>query len=407
MSVRWALVLLLLCASNASADMPLYLSADGTSLPPPTIRGAWTDTDHYVTRRLVSVPDGRASRNTFPVTVANQRTLAYVGNSLPLTADTTIDGSVSWFWNVAQHDAALWSALHLWVMAPDGSLRCTLVSNYVEDSDTMAPWPEEVPTNTTGLSEHASALSVTMSSCAALAGDRLVAEMGTNGTATQIGGYGRMGYGRQVPSELLMPPSLSLSHTVELTPESCAVPAIQQLTTDTIRFRLDEPERCGNLFVFRNAFDLPVATYLRGELPPVGDEFVVSLLSDVGDQIGLRCCCGACQPKESHMVWSHAGVDELDTLASVRLYRNGIYHSDLLPEDVLTLGNGEYAHPAQWLHPELCEGDTLGLRVCITAHGACIPDEGGPCVVPEIPEQAGCPDGYTYDGSVSRGPCGE
>ena len=168
--------------------MRLYLSNDTAGATPPSYRGSWTLTTGTVTRAL-DVKAGAAA--TVVCAHGTASALHYRGVSAPFLSAGTLSGTFSMvagvLTSVASNNAKLRG--HLYVMAPDGSVRGTLLSS-TNDS---------VNLTTTG---NGRAWAPTVGSVACLAGDRLVFEFGTYSTIGSVGRNSTVHYGNTGGTDL-------------------------------------------------------------------------------------------------------------------------------------------------------------------------------------------------------------
>lgn len=166
-----------------------FAVSDG--LATPTTRGTWSESAGLVVRMMAEgKTDGGASTTVAraeAVTTNPYDVLLMKAISLPLDGDQTVDGTLDVVLGVLESNAAadMVTKLHVYVMASDGSVRGTLLANYVN----VGEWP-------TTAAGQALASAQALSSVAALNGDRIVAEIGyraTNAVATSY--TGTLNYG--------------------------------------------------------------------------------------------------------------------------------------------------------------------------------------------------------------------
>ncbi len=167
----------------------LYLSKTGTAFAPATIRGSWNRTTDGVVRGMHTSQDDvlagaptatTASENS---TVSGFSSLAVRAVSAPLEFDHTFGGTLNLMLAVREDSSNANMAYHVHVYVTQGNsdvVRGTLITNY-SDPDT-----NEWPTTAAGKPLLA-AQSVT--SVAALAGDRIVAEIGFDHYNTSVLSY--------------------------------------------------------------------------------------------------------------------------------------------------------------------------------------------------------------------------
>jgi hypothetical protein len=157
----------------------LYLSSGQAGYVPATIRGGWERTTDHLARAMFISPDAAELGAPQSVTSAessasaNFDVLLLRGVSAPLAANWTFSGTLNLMLAAAEslNDADFAYYLHVFVTQGDSdTVRGTLLANYADPSTN-----EWAQTTATG-----KALSATqsLSSVAALTGDRIVAEIG-------------------------------------------------------------------------------------------------------------------------------------------------------------------------------------------------------------------------------------
>jgi hypothetical protein len=174
----------------------LYISRSGSGYTPATIRGAWDKTADHVVRGLHTVQD--LSGMGGPLSVASAETssttdyenLLLRAVSAPLSADHSFSGTANIMLGVQESaaDADMAFYLHAFVTQGDtDNLRGTLLANYAD--------PNTNEWGTTALGKALTAAQ-SVSVVAALAGDRIVVEIGYRSrNATASSRTGTLWYG--------------------------------------------------------------------------------------------------------------------------------------------------------------------------------------------------------------------
>lgn len=156
----------------------LYPSVEGSLFVPATIRGAWEKTADHVVRGMYSEPDRVGFGG--PISVASAENVSTTDYdvlllravSAPLAADHDFSGTVDVMMAVQESNAAADFSYYLHIYVTQGStdtLRGTLVANYAD------PLTNEWGTTAIG---KALSSSQGVTSVSALAGDRIVVEIG-------------------------------------------------------------------------------------------------------------------------------------------------------------------------------------------------------------------------------------
>lgn len=156
----------------------LYISKSGSGYTPATIRGAWDKTADYVVRGLHTAQDLAGLGSPISIASAETSSAADYDNLLiravssPLSADHMFGGTLNVMLGVQESstDADMAFYIHAFVTQGDSdNLRGTLLANYADPN-----------TNEWGTTAAGKALSAaqSVSSVAALAGDRIVFEIG-------------------------------------------------------------------------------------------------------------------------------------------------------------------------------------------------------------------------------------
>jgi hypothetical protein len=156
----------------------LYLSKTGSGYTPVTIRGTWDKTSDHVVRGMhtvqdlpgLDIPIGVSSVETSATT--DYENLLLRGVSAPLAADHNFAGTLNLMLGVQESatDADMAYFIHVFVTQGDtDNLRGTLLANYSD------PITNEWSTTAGG---RALSSTRTLTSVSALAGDRIVAEIG-------------------------------------------------------------------------------------------------------------------------------------------------------------------------------------------------------------------------------------
>lgn len=157
----------------------LYLSRGGAAYAPPTVRGGWEQTTGHVVRGMHTVQDPANAGGITSVALsessasANFDVLMARAVSTPLAANWTFAGTLNLMLGVGENgsDADFAYYLHVFVTQGDtDTVRGTLLANYAD------PLSNEWPT-TPGAGKALNATQ-SLSSVVALAGDRIVAEIG-------------------------------------------------------------------------------------------------------------------------------------------------------------------------------------------------------------------------------------
>lgn len=169
----------------------LYLSSDDTQYTPPTNKAGWEGTGSSVVQRLSRRRSGIATDIAIPENDASPTFDRLLGKwiSDPLAAQT-ISGTVAFMLLMAESLAAgdLFPHIHAYVTQGDtDSVRGTLIANYIGAA--------ELAVNASN-HEIVSLPSVALTSVTAVAGDRLVVEIGYRATNTVTTGYtGKLKFG--------------------------------------------------------------------------------------------------------------------------------------------------------------------------------------------------------------------
>ncbi len=154
----------------------LYLSRGAAGFAPATIRGAWSRTSDSVTRAMHTAQDaamlGSSIANTASEasSTSGYTSLILRAVSSPLSANHTFGGTLNLMLAVGENSSNANLAYYLNVFVTQGDsdvARGTLLADYAESTE----WP----TTPVG---RALAAAQSVSSVAALAGDRIVAEIG-------------------------------------------------------------------------------------------------------------------------------------------------------------------------------------------------------------------------------------
>lgn len=154
----------------------LYLNNSVAGATPAAFRGAWNDTASAVTKDVATskVASSITSISVAEVSATNPYAVClYRGVSAPIDAQT-VDGTVNLNVLVDESSASadMAYALHIYVMAPDGSVRGTLLTDYLDASGNE--WVSNFGTGGTRALNAAQ----TLTSVATTAGDRIVVELG-------------------------------------------------------------------------------------------------------------------------------------------------------------------------------------------------------------------------------------
>jgi hypothetical protein len=151
----------------------------------PTTRGAW-DQDSSVIVPLRSTQQGTRTSNagSETSTTNNYDILLLKGVSPPISAAVTIDGNLDYGLSAAESAAGANSTthIHVWVMAPDGSNRGTLITDNIFGNE----WATGTGTDS-GSGESPAAIA--MSSVSAQVGDRIVVEVGARNVNTSSSNF--------------------------------------------------------------------------------------------------------------------------------------------------------------------------------------------------------------------------
>lgn len=204
----------------------LYLNNETAPVVPAAFRGAWDDTAQCLTRRLSVAKAGVVAETlvTEIVATTGQDVVLWRGVSPPLAAQT-VQGNANVVIGARETHAgadAHWH-LHAYVMAPDGSVRGTLLTDYTEAAGT-----NELPTTQQGWRL---AAAQTLTPVAASAGDRIVVEIGAvfrNATDTEYGAeiaYGGTGEDLRPTSTAVTTevPYLDLDRSITFAAETATV----------------------------------------------------------------------------------------------------------------------------------------------------------------------------------------
>ncbi len=166
----------------------LYFSRGQAGYVPATIRGGWERTTDQVTRTMFTSQDAAeigapvSNSSSESSASANFDVLLLRGVSAPLAADCTFSGTLNVMMAVAEslNDADFAYYLHVFVTQGDSdTVRGTLLANYADPSTN-----EWAQTNATG---RALSAAQSLSSVAALTGDRIVVEIGYRAYNTTTG----------------------------------------------------------------------------------------------------------------------------------------------------------------------------------------------------------------------------
>ncbi len=169
----------------------LYLSRNGPTYTPPTIRGAWEGTS-TLTRALQTKPDEAsqgesiAASNYEVTTLTAFDVMVIKGVTAPLAADYTFGGTLNLMMAVQQSFSNSSNSYYLHAYVTVGAsdvVRGTLLANYFDSSTN--DW-------TTTAAARPLQTAQALTAVAALAGDRIVVELGfraKNGFSSQQFGY--------------------------------------------------------------------------------------------------------------------------------------------------------------------------------------------------------------------------
>lgn len=156
----------------------LYISGTSAGYTPATIRGAWEKTADHVVRGMHTLQDPASIGGPFSIASAETIATTDYDNllvravSAPLAADHTFGGTLDVLLGVQESGTDADMAFYLHAFVTQGntdSLRGTLLGNYADPN-----------TNEWGTTAASKALSAaqTLSAVSALAGDRIVVEVG-------------------------------------------------------------------------------------------------------------------------------------------------------------------------------------------------------------------------------------
>lgn len=160
----------------------LYLTGHAAPATPPADRGAWDDSSSDVTMRLDEHPGWTTpaiASDSEATATGEWDLLLYRGVSGQLDGDQTISGSLNAVIGVAQSSTGndMVYHVHAYVMAPDGSVRGTLLADYVEALSSSSEWFNG-SANATQVRGQDFAVAQSLASVAAQSGDRIVVEVG-------------------------------------------------------------------------------------------------------------------------------------------------------------------------------------------------------------------------------------